>query len=207
MQFQSYIVSCYHKLWLPESDVSLHDPWRSLGSTARLRRTVECAQVDDIRKTKERKKENLQLSTHSLFKHSLVLFAMHLNGTRFGALLLILLQSLQLVQAVNLLQASGLTQCSDSSQVTVNNFKAVFTPGNQSVSIDFDGFSEVAGDVYIDVDLLVYGYKALTKTFDPCSLDLTVFCPMKAIELQIPTISQTLGDNVLSQIPCSFLPP
>ncbi|KAJ5550801.1 hypothetical protein N7535_001259 [Penicillium sp. DV-2018c] len=126
---------------------------------------------------------------------------MHFSGTRFGALLLILLESLQLVQAENLLQASGLTQCSDSQQVTVNNFKAVFTPGNKSVSIDFDGFSEVAGDVFIDVDLLVYGYKALTKTFDPCTLDLSVFCPMKAIELEIPTISQTLGDNIVSQIP------
>ncbi|KAJ5130260.1 uncharacterized protein N7515_006299 [Penicillium bovifimosum] len=128
---------------------------------------------------------------------------MHLNGTCFGALLLILLQGLQLVEAENLLQASGLTQCSGSNshQVTVNNFKAIFTPSNNSISIDFDGFSEVAGDVFIDVDLLVYGYKALTKTFDPCSLDLSVFCPMKAIELEIPTISQTLGDKVVSQIP------
>jgi hypothetical protein len=30
---------------------------------------------------------------------------------------------------------------------------------------------------------------------------------MKAIELQIPTVTQTLGDSVLSQIPCSFILP
>ncbi|OQD66914.1 hypothetical protein PENPOL_c004G05766 [Penicillium polonicum] len=126
---------------------------------------------------------------------------MKLNGSLFGAFTLLALQSLQLVQAVNLIQATGLTQCSDSAEVTVNNFNAVFTPSNKSISIIFDGYSEVAGEVLIDVDLLVYGYKALTKSFDPCSLDLSVFCPMKAIELQIPTITQTLGDNVLSQIP------
>ncbi|CAG7940970.1 unnamed protein product [Penicillium nalgiovense] len=125
---------------------------------------------------------------------------MKLNGSLFGAFIL-LLQSLQLVQAENLIQATGLTQCSDSAEVTVNNFNAVFTPSNKSISIAFDGYSEVAGDVFIDVDLLVYGYKAFTKRFDPCSLDLAVFCPMKAIELQIPTVTQTLGDNVLSQIP------
>ncbi|KAJ9486992.1 hypothetical protein VN97_g6346 [Penicillium thymicola] len=126
---------------------------------------------------------------------------MQLNGSLFGAFTLLILQSLQLVQAENLIQATGLTQCSDSAEVTVNNFNAVFTPANKSISIIFDGYSEVAGDVLIDVDLLVYGYKAFTKSFDPCSLDLSVFCPMKAIELQIPTITQKLGDSVLSQIP------
>ncbi|KAK4863605.1 hypothetical protein LT330_002383 [Penicillium expansum] len=126
---------------------------------------------------------------------------MQLNGSLFGALTLVLLQTLQLVQAEDLIQATGLTQCSDGAEVTVNNFHAALTPGNKSISIIFDGYSEVAGDVLIDVDLLVYGYKAFTKTFDPCSLDLSVFCPMKAIELQIPTITQTLGDSVFSQIP------
>ncbi|CAG8096906.1 unnamed protein product, partial [Penicillium nalgiovense] len=121
-------------------------------------------------------------------------------GSLFGAFIL-LLQSLRLVQAENLIQATGLTRCSDSAEVTVNNFNAVFTPSNKSISIAFDGYSEVAGDVFIDVDLLVYGYEAFTKRFDPCSLDLAVFCPMKAIELQIPTITQKLGDSVLSQIP------
>ncbi|CAG7973687.1 unnamed protein product [Penicillium nalgiovense] len=125
---------------------------------------------------------------------------MKLNGSLFGAFIL-LLQSLRLVQAENLIQATGLTRCSDSAEVTVNNFNAVFTPSNKSISIAFDGYSEVAGDVFIDVDLLVYGYEAFTKRFDPCSLDLAVFCPMKAIELQIPTITQKLGDSVLSQIP------
>ncbi|KAJ5436133.1 TRP-like family [Penicillium cf. griseofulvum] len=126
---------------------------------------------------------------------------MQLNGSRFGAFILILLQSLYLVQAEDLLQATGLTQCSESAEVTVNNFNAIFTPSNKSISIIFDGYSEVAGEVLIDVDLLVYGYKALTKSFDPCSLNLAVFCPMKAIELQIPTISEKLGDSIVSQIP------
>ncbi|KAJ5430095.1 TRP-like family [Penicillium cf. griseofulvum] len=130
---------------------------------------------------------------------------MQLNGSRFGAFILILLQSLYLVQAEDLLQATGLTQCSESAEVTVNNFNAIFTPSNKSISIIFDGYSEVAGEVLIDVDLLVYGYKALTKSFDPCSLNLAVFCPMKAIELQIPTISEKLGDSIVSQIPCSNL--
>ncbi|KAJ5163246.1 TRP-like family [Penicillium coprophilum] len=126
---------------------------------------------------------------------------MQLNGSRFGAFILILLQSLHLVHAEDLLQATGLTQCSESAEVTVNNFNAVFTPANNSISIIFDGYSEVAGEVLIEVDLLVYGYKAFTKSFDPCSLDLAVFCPMKAIELQIPTITETLSDSLLSQIP------
>lgn len=176
-------------------------PWTiSWLHTERLRRTVE---LDDIRKIEEKKKNEIP---HLLFLTLTRFVAMQLYGSLFGAFILIL-QSLQLVQAENLIQATGLTQCSDSAEVTVNNFNAVFTPSNKSISIAFDGYSEVAGDVYIDVDLLVYGYKALTKTFDPCSLDLAVFCPMKAIELQIPTITQTLGDSVLSQIPCSFTLP
>lgn len=155
----------------------------------------------DIRKIK---KEKEPYSLIFSFYTSPRLVVMQLNGSLFGAFTLLILQSLQLVQAENLIQATGLTQCSDSAEVTVNNFNAVFTPANKSISIIFDGYSEVAGDVLIDVDLLVYGYKAFTKSFDPCSLDLAVFCPMKAIELQIPTITQKLGDSVLSQIPCSF---
>ncbi|CAG8923614.1 unnamed protein product [Penicillium salamii] len=126
---------------------------------------------------------------------------MQLNAPRFGACMLILLQSLHLVQAERLISAEGLTKCSDSSEVQINNFNAVFTPGNSSISLNFDGYSSVAGDVLIDVELLVYGYKAMTKTLDPCDLELSVFCPMKAIELQLPTITQTLGQSVLSQIP------
>ncbi|KAG0159105.1 hypothetical protein PDIDSM_6625 [Penicillium digitatum] len=122
---------------------------------------------------------------------------MQLNGSLLGAFIL----SLRLVQAENLIQATGLIPCSDSTEVTVHNFNALLTPANNSISIIFDGYSEVAGDVLIDVDLLVYGYKAFTKTFDPCSLNLAVFCPMKAIELQIPIITETLDDNVISQIP------
>jgi hypothetical protein len=126
---------------------------------------------------------------------------MQLNAPRFGAFILILLQSLHLVQGERLLRAEGLTKCSDSSEVEINNFNAVFTPGNSSISLNFDGYSSVAGDVLIEAELLVYGYKALTKTLDPCDLDLSVFCPMKAIELSLPTITQTLGKSVLSQIP------
>jgi len=126
---------------------------------------------------------------------------MQLNASRFGAFMLILLQSLHLVQAERLLQAEGLTKCSDSSEVEINNFNVVFTPDNSSISLNFDGFSSVAGDVLIEAELLVYGYKALTKTLDPCDLDLSVFCPMKAIELQLPTITQTLGKSVLQEIP------
>lgn len=130
---------------------------------------------------------------------------MQLNAPRFGAFILILLQSLNLVQAERLISAEGLTKCSDSSEVQINNFNAVFTPDNSSISLNFDGYSSVAGEVLIDVELLVYGYKAMTKTLDPCDLDLSVFCPMKAIELQLPTITQTLGKSVLSQIPSEFL--
>lgn len=131
---------------------------------------------------------------------------MQWNTPHLGAIVFLLLQCLHLVQAENLLQAEGLTKCSESSEVEVNNFNAVFTPGNSSISINFDGYSSVEGNVMIQAELLVYGYKAFTKDFDPCELDLSVFCPMKAIELELPTITQTLGDSVLSQIPSQFIP-
>lgn len=134
-----------------------------------------------------------------LFIH--IRLIMQWNTPRLGAIVFLLLQCLHLVQAERLLQAEGLTKCSESSEVEINNFNAVFTPGNSSISLNFDGYSSVEGDVLIQAELLVYGYKALTKTLDPCDLDLTVFCPMKAIELQLPTITQTLGESVLSQIP------
>lgn len=111
-----------------------------------------------------------------------------------------------LVHAEQLIEANGLTACrgSDNSEITINHLSAVLTPGNNSVSLVFDGYSGVAGDVVLDVDLLVYGYKALSQRIDPCSLDLSVFCPMKAIELQIPKFTYTFDDGVLDQIPGAF---
>lgn len=129
---------------------------------------------------------------------------MQLSTSRLGGCILFIL--FHLVHAEQLIEADGLTAChgSDNSEITINHMSAVLTPGNNSVSLVFDGYSGVAGDVVLDIDLLVYGYKALSRRIDPCSLNLNVFCPMKAIELQIPKFTYTFDDGVLSQIPGSF---
>ncbi|OGE57759.1 hypothetical protein PENARI_c001G03895 [Penicillium arizonense] len=126
---------------------------------------------------------------------------MQLSTSRLGGCILFIL--FHLVHAEQLIEANGLTAChgADNSEITINHLSAVLTPGNNSVSLVFDGYSGVAGDVVLDIDLLVYGYKALSHQIDPCSLDLNVFCPMKAIELQIPKFTYSFNKGVLSQIP------
>ncbi|KAJ5748684.1 uncharacterized protein N7511_010380 [Penicillium nucicola] len=126
---------------------------------------------------------------------------MQLSTFRPGGWILFTIFSL--VHAEQLIEANGLTAChgADNSDITINHMSATLTPGNNSVSLVFDGYSGVAGDVVLDVDLLVYGYKALSQRIDPCSLDLSVFCPMKAIELQIPKFTYTFDNGVLDQIP------
>ena len=64
------------------------------------------------------------------------------------------------VAAEKLLQSHALVPCSNDGIISVNHFDIVFTPGNMSATISFDGQATYAGKIRINLELYVYGYKA-----------------------------------------------
>ncbi|KAJ5570430.1 uncharacterized protein N7459_009860 [Penicillium hispanicum] len=115
-----------------------------------------------------------------------------------------LLGALHLVQpvgATKLLEAHSLVPCSDDGRVSINRFSVVFTPDNSSIVVGFDGSISYTGNVMLDVDLLVYGYKALTKTINPCDFKVSGLCPLQVKSLTIPSAPLDASSDLLSNIP------
>lgn len=105
------------------------------------------------------------------------------------------------VHAVRLLQSDALVSCSKGGVLSVNKFNAVYTPNNKSVTVSFDGSASYSGKVFVDVVLLVYGYKALTKTIDPCDFQVEALCPIKPTTLKITNFPLDLSSVDLSMVP------
>ncbi|KAH8779927.1 hypothetical protein F5883DRAFT_689783 [Diaporthe sp. PMI_573] len=80
--------------------------------------------------------------------------------------------------ADNMLRATSLNACQADSGFSASLFNAVFTPGNESVTVDMAAVSSVEGSIFFDVTLRVYGYPAIRTTIDPCELKMRGLCPM-----------------------------
>lgn len=106
------------------------------------------------------------------------------------------------VAAERLLQSHALVPCSNDGIVSVNHFDVVFTPGNLSALVSFDGQASYGGNIRIELELYVYGYKAATKTFDPCVLKVDALCPLREnTSLKIADVPLDLKGVDLSIIP------
>lgn len=109
------------------------------------------------------------------------------------------------VTAEKLLQSHALVPCSNDGIISVNHFDIVFTPGNMSATISFDGQAAYAGKIRIGIELYVYGYKAFTESFDPCVLNVDALCPLqKDTALKIANVPLDLSGIDLSIIPSEF---
>lgn len=109
---------------------------------------------------------------------------------------------IQSAHATRLLESHALIPCSDDDAISVNKFDVVFTPDNQTVTVGFSGSTSYHGKVMLEVQLLVYGYLATTKTVDPCDYNVAGLCPVKASELRFPTSPLSdIPQDALSMIP------
>lgn len=109
---------------------------------------------------------------------------------------------IQSVHATRLLESHALIPCSDDDTISVDKFDVVFTPDNQTVTVGFSGSTSYNGKVMLEVQLLVYGYLATTKTVDPCDYNVAGLCPVRAANLNFPTSPlSNIPQNALSMIP------
>lgn len=113
----------------------------------------------------------------------------------------------RLSNAAMLLESSGLIPCSSTSVIKTNDFKMTLTPGNATLTINFDGELTYSGKIIMNIDLLVYGYNFLTTQVDLCDYDLSGFCPMTPQNLTLPYTTLTLSDDLISSIPSKFFGP
>lgn len=82
-----------------------------------------------------------------------------------------------------------------------SKFEVTFTPEDRTLSFDVSLDVEVSGQVYADILLYVYGFRAIHETVDPCtSQQLQQLCPLTTGEIDIISKTQ-LSQSVVDSIP------
>ncbi|QUC16079.1 uncharacterized protein UV8b_00320 [Ustilaginoidea virens] len=84
------------------------------------------------------------------------------------------------VTAENMLMSNSLNNCQEDSSFTASLFKVVYTPSNNSATVQIVATSSVQGYVLFDVSISAYGYTFLRTTVDPCDIKLGGLCPAVA---------------------------
>lgn len=102
----------------------------------------------------------------------------------------------------SLLYTTSLSTCQDNSGFSASLFDVVYTPGNDSLSVDMTASSTVQGYVVFDFQVTAYGYEIIRKTIDPCAAGegFKGFCPMSPGNLNNP-FNVPVDASAKTQIP------
>ncbi|KAL6700703.1 hypothetical protein J3F84DRAFT_359020 [Trichoderma pleuroticola] len=94
------------------------------------------------------------------------------------ALLAMTASLLSPADAEKMLLSNSLNLCQQDSTLQASLFNVVYTPNNNSASINMVATSSVQGKVSFDIEASAYGYTFLRQTVDPCDIGLRGLCPM-----------------------------
>ncbi|KAI0012303.1 TRP-domain-containing protein [Xylariaceae sp. FL0662B] len=104
------------------------------------------------------------------------------------------------VAAEQMLTSNSLNTCQEDSMFTASLFKVVYTPNNNTASINIVATSSVEGSVVFDIAISAYGYEIIRTTVDPCDTGLAGLCPMTAGKIPLD-FNLPVGKEAASQIP------
>lgn len=91
------------------------------------------------------------------------------------------------------------------SSFAASLFHVTFTPVNNTVTFDINGFSEETANVVLDVEVLGYGHSIAHPIIDPCKQkELAGMCPMNAAPIQMKGNIPVAADTV-KKIPGAYL--
>ncbi|KAF3932201.1 hypothetical protein ABW20_dc0109582 [Dactylellina cionopaga] len=82
--------------------------------------------------------------------------------------------------------SQSIAACMSNSQFTVSQFDVLYTPNNATLQYSFDGTSSIEGNVFIKLEIIVYGYVGYTVEIDPCKEKFASLCPMRAGPVTLP---------------------
>ncbi|KAI1825262.1 hypothetical protein F4861DRAFT_203008 [Xylaria intraflava] len=107
-----------------------------------------------------------------------------------------------------MLSSTSLNSCQPNSKFTASFFNVTYLPDQNMATINISATSSVEGYVNFDIDVVAYGYQIISRTLDPCKLQLAGLCPMNpgkiplgfnldvppSAKSQIPGIAYTFPD-------------
>ncbi|KAF3023468.1 hypothetical protein E8E14_002382 [Neopestalotiopsis sp. 37M] len=98
------------------------------------------------------------------------------------------------------LQTTSLNTCQGSSKFSATKFDVVFTPVNNTVSVNMVATSSIQDSVVFDFAVSAYGYQIIRQTIDPCDTSLAGFCPMQPGDTDVP-FNLKVSPSATKQIP------
>ncbi|KAL7814654.1 hypothetical protein V8C44DRAFT_325774 [Trichoderma aethiopicum] len=102
--------------------------------------------------------------------------------------------------AEKMLLSNSLNLCQQDSSLQASLFNVVYTPNNNSASINMVATSSVQGKVQFDIEASAYGYTFLRQTVDPCDIGLEGLCPMVSGKIAFG-FNLPVSPSASSQIP------
>ncbi|KAF1917702.1 hypothetical protein BDU57DRAFT_174496 [Ampelomyces quisqualis] len=106
-----------------------------------------------------------------------------------------------LASAEHFIESRSLNPCMENSAFSATLFNVALTPNNRSLSYKIEGISNISGRIEAEMELLVYGFRAMAQKLEPCgNKELEGMCPMNAGPLVINS-NLDLSEDVMAQIP------
>ncbi|KAB5554789.1 duf907 domain-containing protein [Coniochaeta sp. 2T2.1] len=99
-----------------------------------------------------------------------------------------------------MLASSSLNTCQEQSGFSASLFNVVFTPNNNSASVNIIAVSSIQGSVVFDVAISAYGYQIARQTVDPCDAGLAGLCPMTSGKIPL-RFNLPVSPDALKQVP------
>nr|UJH94585.1 Flc3 [Starmerella bombicola] len=118
------------------------------------------------------------------------------------AFLSALLWALHLVGATRQLKAHALVPCSNSNAITSKDLSILYDHPSRTVYYNASVQISFSGEVYADIEVWIYGLKAITATLNPCAknTNLKQLCPVNAGSIDIQSNS-VLSESITKKIP------
>ncbi|KAK9460413.1 uncharacterized protein V1516DRAFT_696180 [Lipomyces oligophaga] len=108
-----------------------------------------------------------------------------------------------MASAERLIKSTSLQTCMENSDFSASLFNFVFTPANESISIDVVATSTLSGNITAVIELIAYGITILDTTLDPCTTSeesLEQLCPITPGQFDLET-DISITSDVISSIP------
>lgn len=102
--------------------------------------------------------------------------------------------------AEQFIKSSALLSCIENSQFSASSFDVALYRSNGSLSFQVSAISTLNGKYDAEINIIVYGINIISKKTSLCELS-SQLCPMTPGHFDVPLSSQTLGDDIISQIP------
>jgi hypothetical protein len=99
-----------------------------------------------------------------------------------------------------MLQSASLNTCQEQSGFSASLFNVVFTPKNNSASINIIAVSSIQGYVIFDAIITAYGYQITRVQVDPCKAGLAGLCPMTSGKIPLK-FNLPVDADALEQVP------